>query len=98
MSNSPFIGILRSLNYTNIVSGLSDNIVSSYDGMKLPKMANRIHSLEDSLTQQISSCEQVLKFSNSNNLSNLDSMIKEINSFYDEKFSEIEKQEQTIPE
>ena len=86
MSNSPFISVLRSLNYTTIVSGLSDNLVSAYDSMKLPKMKTRMDSLNESLDKQIDCVKSIEEFDKSNKITNLDEMIKQIIDFSEQKY------------
>ena len=97
MSSSPFISILRSLNYTNIVSGLSDNLVSSYDSMKLPKMKTRMDNLNNSINKQLECVNAIQEFAKSNKVAQLDEMLKEIISYSEQKYENREFTSETQP-
>lgn len=86
MSSSPFITLLRSLNYTSIVHGLADNLVDTYDGMKLPKMETKIKSISESFDKQTEQAKYIGEFNKENSLAELTEIMKDINKFCEEKF------------
>lgn len=86
MSSSPLVVVLRSLNYSHIVSDYADDLTNTYDSMKLPRIEKRIESISESLTKQIEVAKQINEYSKTDNLKQLQEKINEIIKFSAAKY------------
>ncbi|EAX97482.1 TolA protein, putative [Trichomonas vaginalis G3] len=85
-SSSPLIVVLRSLNYSHIVSDYAEDLTNTYDSMKLPRITKRLSSIAESLDKQTEAAKSINEFSKTNAIKDLQAKINEINKFSAAKF------------
>ena len=89
MSTSPFVTVLRSLNYSHVVENFSNDVVDSLDNMKLPRIEIRMKAMIEAFDKQLDSAKKVNEYSKTDNVKVLSDKLKEINelcgSFYENR-------------
>ena len=86
MSASPFITVLRSLNYNHLVEDFSDEIVQKYDSMKLPRIEIRLKAMSESFDNQVTAAKNINEYAKTDSLKALSEKIKQIVEFSDSQY------------
>ena len=86
MSTSPFVTVMRSLNYTHIVEGFSDDLVEAYDSMKLPRIEIRLKAISESFDKQVETAKNINNFSKTDSIKQLSEKLNEINKFSETRY------------
>ena len=81
MSATPFITVLRSLNYNHLVEDFTDEIVTAYDSMKLPRIEIRLKAMSESFDNQLATAKNLNEYAKTDSLKILSEKIKQINEF-----------------